>query len=306
MFRKLFAGITSWLLIDAAAQHFGCRCLKGPWWTLHLIGGSEQIEEVIKHDLTLGPPATIEQLVSADFPRDKRSIYRVHMLHVPPDIGMRAFAKEMGLDDIHEARYDESEGFYVTSARLGILTGLPGSNDFRDTLIHELSHAYCHLALGACPKIPWASEGYTELVVARVACLAGNAVPTNLRRHLEYIVNLIDSGQLLPLIDVVKADRSSRLVSGYPGFQAHSAMLTFMLALAGRHNAQLLYVCRKAIKGRGTSCDEVVRWIEECTGVEMAEIHNRFVEFCTALINDVLPQPRIVEPETMFKVAGHK
>ena len=304
MFSRLYARIAQWLITNAVSEHFRFRCIDGPWWTLHLIGGSEQTEEAVKQDLLRTPPAKIEQLARADFPLAQRTLSKVLMLHVPSDIGMRTFNETLGVGLIRGLPCVGLEGFYAPAARLGIITGLTGSCDFRDSLLHEFSHAYCHLALGARSRVLWALEGYVELLVGRVVAMCGDATPPNLRCHLESVVGLIESHRLFPSIEVMRIRQSPRLFVDYPGFQAHSAMLMYMFALAGRHNPELLDICKRAVTGRGANRDGIMHAIEKCTDTPIPRLHERFVEFCKALIENVLPQPRIQSPETMFSVPG--
>jgi hypothetical protein len=78
-------------------------------------------------------------------------------------------------------------------------------------------------------------------------------------------------------------------------------MLMYMFMRLSRDNPRLLEVCKQAVKGNFASAGKVVQAVEDSTNMSMDEIHNKFVQFCMALVEKPGSEPLILSPQTMVQ-----
>jgi len=299
---SIFEKVSNWFLISCAKSSYGYHRIKGPGWNLYALGATEEDAQVISHDLIQASPGEVRRLIERDFIISKSLHQKVVILHVPPRIQFRDFILNLGLDRILSADDGECDGVYSPFLRMVILRGFPGTEEFRETLIHELCHAYCHSIRGVAEASPWADEGYATLVVARVLTASSKQPTQLLRRCLEYIVHLASTGQLMSSVELMHVKPSDpEFRNSRPRYLSHSAILMYMFMRLAKNNPRLLEVCKQAVKGDFASADEVVQAVEDSTNMSTDEINRKFVQFCMNLIEKPYSEPFITSSETMVQ-----
>lgn len=284
MLDRLRSSLARWAFLGLARDRFGFRRVEGPWWTIYLLDGSDEDQQLLQSDLVRVRPSEIQRVVELDF-GETQGLARgkVPVFYLPPRLGDPAsLLKTLGVAKV-EWGAERCLGFYETGSRTVLVTGYLGAVDFRASLIHELCHAYCHAVLDSAGAVLWAFEGYAEITTSRVMTLCGDRGGASaLERALDTVSSFLRCGGIRPCRDLMLlSDESPDLRNGeYEVFEAHcTAFMLFLLTL-GRENPSLLVACKKAVVGRKTDPENILSEIDRCTGQNAEQLHRKFVAFC--------------------------
>ena len=166
-----------------------------------------------------------------------------------------------------------------------IVSGELGTNEFRTTLLHELVHGFSDVVLDAMGAVPWAMEGYAELVAARVSAVRGDPGPWILRRSIATILALRDNAQIASVARLMRVSQRefAEFLKTYPWFTAHSGLLLCMFTSWCSRKPGVLEACRNGIRAECSDPSALASALEQAAGLDSDGMDAAFLNYCAEL-----------------------
>ena len=265
-----------WPLLLRRLVHDRGFAVRGHGWRGYYIGQPGNGRDVFATVVDSAFTAT-RRRVDADFGLPARRIANVRLVcYADPD-GRQQATKDFGQTVLRDKDFG-LPGLYVEVLRTIVVFDNPSALGFRNTLVHELAHAFCDELLGdpLRSEPAWASEGYAHFVTG-ACCEDPNASE---RWHLDHFSRCYRLGRAGSLRELLFTVRSPNKLDECLHMQTHAAVFVRFLHSFRQRRPQVWTVLREVLAGHTRSSEEVVGMFERAFGTSIEKIELQFLGFC--------------------------
>jgi len=275
MIHRLYCHGVRWFL----SQRFPGEAMHGPGWAGFAIGADKgDALEVAKCVTALFPD--VQESVAGDFACKKRTPGKLFVIHVGAEYSVddvcNLLLAKAGMGLRHVA------GRYLQAGETALISGCAGSAELQICVAHEICHFVCHDMFGAVGTIPWASEGYANVVTGRIICHTSDS--SLLRAYAAQVEAAVRWGSmgLRQILSREEHDNNAEEEQIYESFVAHATLFVDYLFNCARKSLAIENVLKQAIR-EDISTVEVLSQLERAFGSSIEVIEERFHVYCAAV-----------------------
>jgi len=231
----------------------------------------------------------VEAIVRSDFGCRASTPCRVCVVYCPGSEDLAAVIETV-LPHLRKVRRDPNVGGRSLSENATVfITGKPDSRRLYESTAHEVTHTLCYLLLSSSGLIPWASEGYANLVVDHL--LRRFKLGNPLLEHINVYRGFCTAGQAMSLKKLLLVrNQESELPEEKRGyFQSHATGFVSFLRWCGLRSPEINTVFHAAVGETIDSCEELLDMVEQAFRCPVAEIESRFLCYCESVATGMPP-----------------